>query len=184
MVKLKHPEDTNDYIDLPDGIVLTCPICYGDRIHALCLDPHHCTLANALARNADSLGILRLGRRGVSRRYVSLLLDTNVHKWADSGRWYRGKLNSASADLTVELDMLAASPQMQRSTRKALQRQVAGLPDGELTVWETLVITAPSPSERKGYRQGIEERGHRGSGDSKSSHAIPRRHWVATPVTV
>jgi len=175
----RHPYDTNDYEDLPDGVVIDIIVTYQDRINAECMNPHHCTIANAISRQADTVGIFDLGRRGVSRRFVAMLLDPNVYSWAKAGQWYRGRLTDTSAELTIELDQLALSPNMQAETRRSLQKAVKGLPLGDLTEWTVVTITAPFPSEKKGYRQGANIRGRSGQG-TKPVQGIPRRQWQPT----
>ena len=171
-----HPYDTNNYIDVPDDFRLAVPITFADQIDAQCLDPHHCTIANALTRLAAILGILSLGPRGVSRRYVGMLLDPAVHTWAVEGQWYRARLTDDSAELTVWLDSMAGSPNALQSQRRTLKKQSGQLPEGENTVWTTIELVSPYPSEKKGYRSGVLAHGRTGSG-SKRSRAIPRRQW-------
>ena len=176
-----HPEDTNDYLDIPDNVIFDVPITYKDRIDAECMNPLHCTVANALAANSKTLGIKFLARRGVSRRFVGMILDPKVHPWAKKDKVYRGKLTSRAADLTMELDLLDKSPRMQAAMRRSLKREAAKLPEGVRTVWETIQVVSPAPSERKGYRSKAKVRGRPGTG---TKTPVPRRQWAPVPRAV
>lgn len=168
-----HPYDTNDYLDLPDGVEIRVPITFKDRIEAVCGDVHHCTIANAITR--QNVGIISLGRRGVSRSFVGMQLDRRVFPWAEPGRIYRGRLNARSADLVVELDDQGKHPRTQASTRRTLIKQAAQMPNGELTQWDEVIIVPPHPSERKGYRSS-KPSGKTGRGTKRQS-GIPRRTY-------
>lgn len=174
-----HPYDTNDYDDLPEGTKIVIPVTFRDRITAVCLDPHHCTIANAISHCPQS-GILDLGRRGVSRKFVAMLLDPKVHPWATAGRWYRGYLPRGSSKLTVELDLLAQSPTMQKQMSSSLKEMSAALPLGQQSVWAEIVITSPPPSAKKGYRSKSTVRGRTGSGRTKPASGIANRGWQPT----
>lgn len=178
-VKTPHPFDTNDFEDLPPGTVIKVSIRFKDRINGQCRDVHHCTIANAIT--SQDVGIVALGRRGVSRRYVGMYLDKRNFPWAKEGQVYRGRLTDPSAELAVELDGLTMSPRMQAATKRTLKRladaskAAGGL--GEEAEFAVVEIVAPYPSEQKGYRKNARVRGQTGKG-TKSDSVIPRRTYA------
>ena len=174
MGNVEHPFDTNDFEDLPEGVVIYIPLVLQDRICAVCGDVHHCTIANAITR--QNVGIIALGRRGVSRRFVGMYLDRRVFPWAEVGKVYRGRLTDRSAQIAIELDELGKSPRSQESMRRTLRKLAATAVDGEMTVFDVIEIVAPYPSEKKGYRSGAKTHGRTGAG-TKAPSAIPRREW-------
>lgn len=169
-----HPYDTNDYVDLPQGIKISFDYTIKNRINAVCEDVHHCTIANAMASTASSTGITELGRRGVSKSYVCMRLDSKVHLWADPDTWYRGQLTPSSADVVAELDDKSQSPTQEAGMKRGLKAQALKLPDGLDSVLGTVTIVAPY--RKKGYRAGAEVRGRTGSG-TKAGGSIKRRAW-------
>jgi hypothetical protein len=174
-----HPYDSNDFLDLPDGVTIEIPLSWKDRIEAVCGDVHHCTLANSITRQAPILGILEMGPRGVSKRFVSLLLDPKVYPWAEPGRWYRGVLPGTAANFVAELDLLTATPTIQAQTKRALRQQARALPEGEETIWMIITVVPPPPSQKKGYRAGVIPHGQTGSG-TKTRGSYTRRRYKAT----
>ena len=175
-----HPYDTNDYEDVPDWFVLYLIVRFRHRINGICRDVHFCTLANALTEDAARLGILELGRRGCSKRYVAMLLDPKIHPWAKEGQWYRARFDDKGAEIAAELDAYASSPTSDQQFKNSLKDIAAKSPDGDDTVYATVKITAPPPSARKGYRAKATGRGHTGTGTKRSSHVV-RRHWAPAP---
>jgi hypothetical protein len=174
-----HPYDTNEFLDLPEGKTVEISITWGDRIRAVCQDVHHCTIANAISRQAKVLGVMEMGPRGVSKRYVSMLLDPAIHPWAEEGRWYRGMLGSAAANIVAELDINAATPTIEKQNVRGWKQQVKTMPEGEDTVW--MIITVMPPTQKKGYRSGENRRGKTGPGNSKRSTGYTRRRYKPDP---
>lgn len=171
-----HPFDSNDYEDLPPGTVIRIPLVLKDRIDAKCMDVHHCTIANAITR--QNVGIISLGRRGVSRRFVGMFLDQRIFPWAVPGQLYRGRLTDKSAELTIELDELGKTPRSEKATRNTLRKLAVAASDGEMTEFDVVEIIAPYPSEKKGWRAGPNAHGHTGTGTRIA--AAPRREWKPT----
>lgn len=175
-----HPFDTNDFEDLPAGTSIKVSIRFKDRIHGVCRDVHNCTIANAIT--SQDVGIVALGRRGVSRTFVGMYLDKRTFPWAVEGQVYRGRLTPASAELAVELDGLTQSPRMQAATKRTLQRladaskAAGGL--GDEAEFAVVEIVAPYPSEQKGYRKNARVRGQTGKG-TKTPNNIPRRTYAS-----
>lgn len=174
----QHPYDTNDYEDLPDDVRIDIRVSFRNRIQAVCLDVHHCTIANALFDDAASAGIIELGRRGVSKSFVAMRLDPKKYLWADPDVWYRGVLDRKSADIVTELDALTHTPAVQKAQARALKSTCKNIPGGQDATWAIVTITAPPPSKKKGYRAGIgrDGHGHTGTG-TKVRRSIPPRQW-------
>jgi hypothetical protein len=169
-----HPYDTNEYVDIPDGVKISFHYTYRNRIEAICLDVHHCTVANGMTATASTNGIVELGRRGVSKSYVCMRLDPKIHPWADPDVWYRGQLTSASANLVAELDGNAQSPTAEKGMKRGLKKIALQLPDKLDSVLGTVTIVAPY--QKKGYRSGATIRGKSGRG-TKTGGSIKRRSW-------
>lgn len=173
---------TNNYEDVPDEFRVDIPLTIRHRINGVCLDVHHCTIANGLLETGTQHGILTLERRGVSRRYVSMTLDPDVHPWALPGQEYRARLTNASAEVAKELDDYFDRPQEHKRLKRLLREMANQVPDGIDTLWRTITLVAPCPSDHKGYRSGSSGR-TRGRSHSPVSGA-PARRYKAEPMTV
>jgi hypothetical protein len=173
---------TSDYLDVPENFKLEIPVTFRNRIEGVCLDQWHCTIANAVCTIGARLGILALGRRGISRTMVSLILDPAVWSWAKPGQEYRARLTDHSATVAVELDDWWNREAEHRRHKAVLRKMAKKTPDGLDTVWDTIIIVAPAPSQKKGYRAGYS--GNPGHGPRPPVGGAPARRYNGAPVPV
>jgi hypothetical protein len=166
----------SDFLDLPAGIVISIPLTYKDRIEAVCLDEHHCTIANAIYRTGRRLGIVTLGRHGASRTMVRMILDPKVFPWAVQGQEYRGRFSEASAAVAAELDEWYDKPVQHQAFKDSLAAQ--GTPRRP---WGIITITAPKASQAKGYRTGSAGTQPFGSPPKPAVPGVPPRRYNGFP---
>jgi len=172
----------NDFEDVEPDFHLEIPITAENRLQAVCMDQHHCTIANAIHDFGAAVGIVELARRGVSKTMVSVRLDPKIHKGYRADRTYRARLTRHSAEVVAELDAYYGKDKEHKRFKDYLRKIVGTHPDGTAVAYETITLVAPKPSQRKGYKRGKSGTNKRQPRtDIKSRSGLPHRQYNGAP---